>query len=294
LKWLSVCRGQADLDHHASVNGRYSACPKKETIMLKHGLIALTFILLLTSSADSSQDNRADTLLRASQKQGAGQRVLTAEDFANDYGDNQIDRGSGREEVSFLVEINPKLSPYRFRLIPDPSALANCDDPALKDRCLEDHPRVGRIEISTNGDPTILQTVEVTSDAWASMFTQHFQAKDINFDGYLDIATLDGYGAKWSSYNYWLFDERSGRFITNSLTRKLRKLDFNEMTLYPETKEIHTTSLPSVCLAKRIHKIVNGRLVLMYVEEPRLEGEGEDFCKTTIKKRIDGIMKQIN
>jgi hypothetical protein len=262
--------------------------------MMKNSFIALTFTLLLTSSADSRPDNRADTLLRPSQKQGAGQKVLTAEDFANDYGDNRIDRGSGREEVSFLIEINPKLPPYRFRLIPDPSALANCDDPRLSDRCGEDHPRVGLIEISTIGDPTILQTIDVASDAWASMFTQHFLAKDINFDGYLDIAVLDGYGAKWSSYNYWLYDERSGRFITNSLTRKLRELKFNEMTLYPETKEIHTTYLPSVCLGKKIHKVVNGRLVLMYVEEPRLEGEGEDFCKPVIKKRVNGMMRAID
>ncbi|HKQ76429.1 MAG TPA: hypothetical protein VJ810_22230 [Blastocatellia bacterium] len=262
--------------------------------MMKHGFIALSFILLLTSSADSRPDNRAGDRLSPGQKQGAGEKVLTAEDFARDYGDNRIDRGSGREEVSFLIEINPRLPPYRFRLIPDPSALANCDDPSSAGRCPEEHPRVGRIEISTNGSPTILQTIEVASDAWASMFTQHFQAKDINFDGYLDIATLDGYGAKWSGFNYWLFDKRSGRFIANLLTSELRKLTFNEMTLYPETKEIHTTHLPSVCFGKKIHKIVNGRLVLMYSEEPRLEGEGEDFCKVRIEKRINGVMKPIN
>jgi len=263
--------------------------------MLKNGFIALTFMLLLTSSAVSRADNRADNLLRPSQKQdkGIGQKVLTAEDFANDYGDNRIDRGSGREEVTFLIEINPKLPPYLFRLIPDPSALANCDNPRSKDRCGEDHPRVGRIEISRNGSPTILQTIEVAAYAWPSMFTQRFQAKDINFDGYLDIAALDDFGAKWSGYNYWLFDKRSGRFITNSLTRELRKLTFNEMTLKPETKEIHTTHLPSVCLGKKIHRIVNGRLILMYVEEPRLKGEGEDFCKVTVKKRINGAMRPI-
>ena len=262
--------------------------------MLKHGFVALTFILLLTSCADSRPANRADILLRPSQMQGFGQKVLTAEDFIYDHGANQIDRGSGREEVSFLIEINPELPPYRFRLIPDPSALANCDDPRWSDRCREDHPRVGWIEISTNGDPAILQTIEVGSYAWASMFTRRFQAKDINFDGYLDIAVLDGYGAKWSSYNYWLFDKRSGHFITNSLTRELRKLNFNEMTLYPETKEIHTTHLPSVCFGKKIHKVVDGRLVLMYSEEPRLEGEGEDFCKLRIEKRINGVMRLIN
>jgi hypothetical protein len=145
-----------------------------------------------------------------------------------------------------------------------------------------------------DGAPAILQTIEVSSYAWASMFTRHFQAKDVNFDGYLDIATLDGYGAKWSSCNYWLFDRRSGHFITNSLTRELGKLNFNEMILYPETQEILTTHLPSVCFGKKIHKVVNGRLVLMYSEEPRLEGEGEDFCKPVIEKRIKGVMRLIN
>ncbi len=262
--------------------------------MMKYNFLALTFILLLTPSANGCSDNRAGDQLSLGQHQDAYQKVLTAQDFARDFGDNRIDRGSGREGVSFLIEINPSLAPYRFRLIPDSSALADCDDPRRSERCGGDRPVVGRIEISTIGDPTILQTIEVASYAWASMFTQSFQAKDINFDGYLDIATLDGYGAKWGSYNYWLFDELSGRFITNSLTRELRKLNFNEMTLYPENKEIHTTHLTSVCLGKKIHQVVNGRLMLMYLEEPRLEGEGEDYCKLRIERRVSGVMIPVN
>ena len=232
------------------------------------------------NAQEKSPETKAES---ASQKQGPRQKFLTAEDFVNDYGKNRIDRGSGREEVTFLIEINPKLPPYRFSLIPDPDAL---------DRWGDDQ-RVGRIEISTGRSPAILQTVKVTTSTAGSRFTQTFEAKDVNFDGYLDIAVLDWSGAKCGGYNYWLFDPRSGRYITNSLTGELRKLSFNDMTLATKTREIHTTHWLSVCLCKKIYKIVNGHLVLIYVEEPRLKGEGEDYCKVTIKKRIDGKMRLI-
>ena len=258
--------------------------------MLKEGFITLSFISLLALSADSRPVNRSAIQPHLSENPISNQKVLTAKDFR---ADNQIDRGTGREEVSFLIKINPKLPPYRFRLIPDQFALANCDDPRDSDRCGQEHPRVGRIEISTDGASDVLQTIDVESNAWASMFTKHFKALDINFDGYLDIATLDGFGAKWSGFNYWLFDKRSGRFITNALTRELRELSFNEIVLRPKTKEIYTTHLPSVCFGKKIHKIVNGRLVLMYSEEPMLKGEGDDFCKLIIEKRINGKMRRI-
>jgi hypothetical protein len=211
-------------------------------------------------------------------RQTSSQQPLTAEDFAK----NQIDRGSGREEVTFLITINERMPPYKFRLIPDLKA-----DVREKAR----H-HIGRIEISKGGARSLLQIIEVQSYANASWLTKSFSAEDIDFDGYLDIAVLDDHGAKWGSLNYWLFDKRTGRFVINSLVKELRRLRFNEKYLDKKAKEIQVSNLIAGCGEdKRTYRVVKKHLILMREEEHEAR-EGE--CIVTTKKRINGKMKVIN
>src|SRR5215472_17122881 len=155
--------------------------------------IAAIAILFLFSSAYGR------TASDQSQTQNTGQKILTADDFK----DRMMIRGAELEEETFWLLVNKKLPPYKFRLIPDA---------AVKDNSgANNHPhRVGRIEISTEKSPTPIQTIEVSTRAGASNFRNSFTVIDVNLDGYLDIAVLDEFGAKWGRQNYWLFDKRSG------------------------------------------------------------------------------------
>src|SRR5262245_4050618 len=118
-----------------------------------------------------------------SQTQNPAQRILTAEDFEK----VRIIRGSGRDEETFWLQINKKLSPYQFRLIPD----AAVNESPKRATLLH---RVGRIEISTGTPPALIQTIDVSTHASISMFTAYFTAVDINLDSFLDIAVLDDFG----------------------------------------------------------------------------------------------------
>jgi hypothetical protein len=199
------------------------------------------------------------------------------EDFLN----NQIDRGSGQQDKLLLIRINEKLPPYRFQLIPD----------LKSDFRRERRHHIGRIKISKSSSNSILQIIEVQSYADASWLSNSFKAEDINFDGYLDLAVLDDHGAKWGSYNYWLFDKRTGHFMTNVLTAELRELRCNEIRLDPKGKLIHTSNLIAGCAdSESDYRIVRGHLILLRAEDREAK---EGHCIVTRRERINGRMKVI-
>jgi len=219
-----------------------------------------------------------------SQTQNPDQRILTAEDFKN----GRIIHGSGRVEETFWLQINKNFPPYQFRLIPDAAVNESPETGTLPHR-------VGRIEISTGNPPALIQTIDVSANASVSMFTAHFTAIDINFDSFLDIAVLDDFGAKWGRQKYWLFDKRSGRFITNSLTEELHRITNNGIESHPETKEIEVWHFPEPTprpgAVSETYKIVNGHLVLIRAEEIRSTSGG---LKVFIRKRVNGKMRTVD
>jgi hypothetical protein len=235
--------------------------------------ILITSIAIAMTLPGLSQNKEQTNL-----QHGPGQKPLTAEDFLR----NQIDRGSGRQEMTFLITINEKLPSYRFHLIPD----ANVD---VREKGRH---HIGRIEISKGSARSIHQIIEVQSYADVSWLTKSFIAEDINFDGYLDIAVLDDHGAKWGSFNYWLFDKRTDRFIVNSLAKELRRLRFNEKRLDEKAKEIVVSNLIAGCAEdKRVYRVAREHLILMRAEEHEAR---EGSCKVTTKKRTHGRMKVVS
>src|SRR5262249_21113136 len=218
-----------------------------------------------------------------SHDQNPGQKILTADDFKN----RMITRGAELEEETFWLQVNKKLPPYKFRLIPDA---------AVKNNSGANNPphRVGRIEISTEKSPTPIQTIEVSAHAGVSNFRSSFTVIDINLDGYLDIAVLDEFGAKWGRQKYWLFDKRSGRYVNNLLTRELYRITHNGIEPHPETKEIEVMQFPEETprpgTVSERYKIVNGHLVLIRKEEIRSTSKG---LRIFIWKRVNGKMRTI-
>lgn len=203
------------------------------------------------------------------------QRVLTAEDFKK----NQVDRGSGREEVTWTVQIHRKLRPYTFHLIPDSAASVG--------KAGRRH--IGGIEISKQGSSSVLQTIEVRSFADVSWFTKTFVAKDVNFDGYLDFAVIDDYGDKWRSNNYRVFDKASGLFITSRLTEDLGKIRSNTLDLNAKSKTINVTYVVTGAgVIGETYKIKNGHLFLVGVEKRQKNkaGNWEIVTKKLMGKRM--------
>ena len=233
--------------------------------------VILTAALLPVVSAIAAGD--FDLANRQSARtQEPAKRILRAEDFS----DGRLQRAESLEDMQFIVEINPKLIPFVFHLIPN-VATRWSREPRL----------VGRIEVSRIGDSRLLQTIDVTVISDASWFTKTFSAKDINFDGYLDIMVVSDHGAKWGSYQYWLFDPGLGRFITNELTRRLGELMANTYDWNPESKTLHLGFLTlDQARIGATYRIENGSVTLIEIEE-RLKDCDGDFREVT-SKIIDG------
>jgi hypothetical protein len=215
---------------------------------------------------------------QASHPVSTREKVYTAEDFRK----GAVDRGPSPEAKPLLVEIAPGLPPYRLQFIPDKGAAASDAGNSEKVR------HVGRIVISRRGSAAAIQTIELESHLPAPDVMKWFDAKDINFDGYLDLAVPLDSGAKWMSFTYWCFDKSKGRFATSMLSDELREVRAMSIELDPQVDEIHAWHLGADCPGlHEIFKIVDGHLVLVREEKYAPEGKG---CILSIAKRIEGKM----
>lgn len=176
-----------------------------------------------------------------------------------------------------LIEVSPKLPPYRFVLKPD--AWSDKPHPAP-----DEH--IGQMSVFKGASDVVEQLIEVVGID-PSWLTNSFDAIDINMDGFQDVRVLYQVGGKWGSHSYWLFDPDSGRFVTNALTADLRTLEHNGLTLNPQSQELRTSHFIGMCLKSyTIYRIENGRLVLMESEihDPRDSG----LCLVETQKRVNG------
>ena len=218
------------------------------------------------------------TRVDAGQARSAREKVYTAEDFRK----GAVDRRASPEAKPLLVEIAPGLQPYRLQFIPDKSAAGGDAGNSEKVR------HVGRIVISRRGSAAVIQTIELESHLPPADVMKWFDAKDINFDGYLDLAVPFDSGAKWMSFTYWCFDKSKGRFATSVLSDELREVRANSIELDPQVDEIHAWRLGADCPGlHEIFKIVDGHLILVRDEKYAPEGNG---CILSIEKRIEGKM----
>jgi hypothetical protein len=231
----------------------------------RHVEVFPTVLLLVLGTAigNAQERHRHSTVDQTSGQQSREarlrQRILTADDFRN----GRVHRGTGQEEVTWMIQIHPKLSPYVFHLIPNLKS-----ESILRRRNLGRRSSIGHIEISREPSSPPQQVINVKTWSDASWLINSFMAEDVNFDGYTDILVADDFGTRWESHKVWLFEKRSGKFITNSLTEELRKLRTNKLDFDPQSKTIHAHYLNlDVGRIGEVYRIAGGHLVLVQVDE---------------------------
>jgi len=201
-------------------------------------------------------------------------KVFTAEDFVQ----GRVPRCSpNTERISLMIQVSPKLPPYRFTVIREPVA---APDGTIH--------HAGRIEISKPGTEKILQTIEVVSN-WNDSVCL-FEVRDVNFDGYLDIFFIREGNGTWGSWDYYLFDAQSGRFITNDLTHDLDQLRDNGLSFDRKTREIRAPFIFSLCGGMDIYRIGHGRLVKIQQDTVSID-TARNRCIETVRRRVSGKWK---
>jgi hypothetical protein len=235
------------------------------------GVLPTVLLLVFGTAIGNAQErDRRSTTDHAKNQSGRdvrlSQRILTADDFRN----GRVNRGTGQEEVTWMIQIHPKLPAYVFHLIPDLKS-----ESVLRRRNLGRRSSIGNIEISEGVSSRPQQVINVKTWSEASWLINSFMAEDVNFDGYLDILVADDFGAKWESHKIWLFEKRSGKFIANNLTKELGALRTNKLNFHPESKTIHAHYLNlDAGRIGEVYRIAGGHLVLVQVDERQRDRTG--------------------
>ncbi len=244
-----------------------------------------TLALLIAAGTAAAQAPGETPPQPAPRRFPAAGHVFTAADFERTHEIRYWqDQGT---EISYLLRVNERLPVYRLRLVPDLPGDESSYVPELH--------HVGRVEVSLEGSPRILQTIEAESHMGARDFTAFFTIRDMNFDGYADLGIYRDGGATWASHTYWLFDPASGRFVRNDLSRDLDQLGSNGVHPNPAARTIMAPHLMYGCPLPvyDLFKIDNGRLVLVERHERLVGKEPPGYCEVQISRRVGGAMKQV-
>jgi hypothetical protein len=188
-----------------------------------------------------------------------------------------------------LVRVSPKGPELHLRLEPDPAWKSN-QETAGGAGVLQ---RVGWIRVFSCETGAFAQSLEVES-LWGGpeLFLRFFELKDINFDGYLDVAVVRDGGATWASQTWWVYSPTSGKFISNDFTQALSRIDNNGLQLDEAHQDItaYRYSYPEGCgQTKDIYHVEqNRRLALLHKEDPKSKG---DSCQLTTRDLVGGEMR---
>lgn len=170
--------------------------------------------------------------------------LLREEDFANL---GQSDRKPNPLEDTFHVLIHKAIPAYTFHVISFNTATNT----------------QGRIEISRDGDLSTKPRQVIPLDPnmrFYDMIPVFFNVQDVNFDGFADIGVPHEGGAKWSSYTYWIFNQKTGNFITTPLSKDLANIGFNFISFDKQKKQLTTDNLAGVGSLRSLYQFRNGRI----------------------------------
>jgi hypothetical protein len=166
---------------------------------------------------------------------------------------------------TFSLQVNPSLPPYDFKLITNPQPARLIDNTFV----------VGWVEVSQDGKQVDRIPVAFHDASQNLTWPQlGLRALDVNFDGYLDIATVERGGAEWGYYHWLQFDPTRNQFTFNSLTDDLSALTNNGMAIDPQTREILVYSLVATCASTYTYVNASGHLVLKQKEEFKQSEKG--------------------
>jgi hypothetical protein len=153
--------------------------------------------------------------------------------------------------------------------------------------------RLGNLQLYKDTAGYSPETSEKPRGIYAEEYT--FVFEDFDFDGEEDLAVCNGrdggYGGP--SYNVYLFDKRSKRFVENRRLSELTEGPYLGLFFPdPKKKRLSAYSKSGCCYHEtQVYQMVRGRPVLVeqVTEEATGVGEGDEvLVTTTTKKRVGG------
>jgi hypothetical protein len=214
--------------------------------MKNRALLVFTVFLSLTAwlgagCASSSPIHPAASTAAKSPSNDRG-NILTEEDFPGGYG-LQLYRPNEKEET-FRVRIHPNLPPYVFHVVSFSASPTSS------------------IEIfHSTTDTKPFQTIPLDPNArFGEMSPVFFTVQDINFDEFSDIGVPQDGGAKWTAYQYWTFDPKTGTFVSSPAAKDMLKIGYNFISFDKTKKQITTDNLEGAG-SRRLYQFQKGHIL---------------------------------
>lgn len=184
------------------------------------------------------------------------EKILTEKDFPGGYG-LQLYRPNEQEET-FRVRIHPNLPPYVFHVVSFSASPTSS------------------IEIfHSTTDTKPFQTIPLDPNArFGEMSPVFFTVQDINFDGFSDIGVPFEGGAKWTAYQYWTYDPKTGTFVSSPAAKDMLKIGYNFISFDKAKKQITADNLVGSG-SRRLYQFQKGRIL-------PIKGEDLDTIQTTM------------
>ncbi len=176
---------------------------------------------------------------------GPEKHILSEKDFKST---GLMVQDQSEKQSVFTVSINYALPVYTFHVVSFSNTMSG-----------------GYIEVFKEHDFTPMQIIQLDPNMWLSgQVHLSFTVQDINFDGISDIGVVVDGGALWVSYQYWIFDNESGMFITAPVTEDFRNISFQNIMFDTHKKQVIAYGLiGAIGRYKHTYQFENGRLLLV-------------------------------
>jgi hypothetical protein len=172
-------------------------------------------------------------------------------------------------KLTLPIPSMPGFPPYHIRVVLDPA------DPAAERAAgyRATLHSIGRVEVYRGDSRSPLQVIDYRTYVPASYtdVALAVELQDVNFDGFPDLMLPRDFGAKWRSFSYFVFDPAAGRFLANTLTADLARLQGNGLIFDPKKRRITVPYLTYPCAngIRDVYEQRDGHLLL--VEDVRFD-----------------------
>lgn len=145
---------------------------------------------------------------------------------------------------------------------------------------------IDRIEIL--GKTETVQTIDLESGDPPCDHCELLEFADVNFDGYLDLLVLTGFGTGGKSYDVWIFNKKTIAFQKSNDLSHLRNYSINI-----QEKEIESNSQRGASEGSKYYYKVNNGKIEMY-KEVSYEATADGRTRTITKLKSKGQWQKVS
>lgn len=151
---------------------------------------------------------------------------------------------------------------------------------------------LAQLRVRKRVDEATEQVLSFKLDASSDVALRSAEFVDLNFDGYKDFWVVREFGAKWLSYEVFMFDAKAGRFVKDAFAKAVEKLANPEIDA--STKTIVTTNLGPAAPSRTVRKVAGNSLRVLsrcvFHNEDDVNGDDKSDGILVLERLVKGVL----